>query len=110
MKKPYIRSGLSRIRTHTTRKSSDNTPRHELLMQLTSLEIEMSRRTTERAASMKRVESIDERLAAITQEQQSIRDLLRLAEFQKEDSVEKTSNRSVNAKRQDDHARGVFEY
>jgi hypothetical protein len=70
------RPSLANVRTHTTRKSSAALKKHELYMKLTSLEIERSRRETERNATVGRVAIIDQRLALIVAEQDIIRGLL----------------------------------
>lgn len=108
MVKYYLRSGLSSIRTHTNRKSSRNTPRHELLMQLTTLEIEMARRSTERSASIKRLAAIDQRLADIVEEQGSIRQLLGLSENYETQSQADDEQASTSRRASDGH--GVFKY
>ncbi len=70
------RPSLANVRTHTTRRTSPALAKHELYMKLTSLEIERSRRATERQAAMDRVEMIDQRLRDIESEQTEIRRLL----------------------------------
>jgi hypothetical protein len=69
------------MRTHTTRKSSAALQRHELYMKLTSLEIERSRRATERQATLERVAMIEQRIASIETEQALVRSLLEKAGF-----------------------------
>lgn len=75
------RPSLANIRTLTTRKSSAALQKHELYMKLTSLEIERSRRATERKATIERVAIVDQRLALIEAEQSVIRELLAEAEM-----------------------------
>jgi len=70
------RLSLANVRTHTTRRTSPALAKHEMYMKLTSLEIERSRRSTERKATMDRVEMIDQRLREIETEQAEIRRLL----------------------------------
>jgi hypothetical protein len=108
MVKYYLRSGLSSIRTHTNRKSSRNTPRHELLMQLTTLEIEMARRSTERSASIKRLDAIDQRLADIVEEQATIRQLLGLSDSY--ESMASTDEEQASTSRRASDGHGVFKY
>jgi hypothetical protein len=74
------RPSLANVRTLTTRKSSAALQKHELYMKLTSLEIERSRRETERKATVERVAIVDQRLALIEAEQNVIRGLLADAE------------------------------
>jgi len=56
------RSGLNRMRTHTSRRLSENLRPHELYMKLTSLEIERARRITERDATVGRLAVVNERI------------------------------------------------
>lgn len=70
------RSSLANVRTHTTRKTSPALQQHELYMKLTSLEIERSRRATERRATSERLANIDSRIATIEAEQSHIKSIL----------------------------------
>lgn len=70
------RPTMTNVRTHTTRRTSASVARHELYMKLTALEIERSRRATERDATMKRLEQIDSRLESIQNEQAEIMQFL----------------------------------
>lgn len=79
MARSNLRPSLANMRTHTTRKSSAALQRHELYMKLTSLEIERSRRATERDATLERVAMIEQRIAAIEAEQSLVRSLLERA-------------------------------
>ena len=56
------RSGLNRMRTHTSRRLAENLRPHELYMKLTSLEIERARRITERDATVGRLNMINNRI------------------------------------------------
>lgn len=67
-----LRHGLDRMRTHINRRMSANQQPHELYMKLTSLEIERSRRDTERDAVEKRLEIIDSRIRDIQAEQELV--------------------------------------
>lgn len=73
-----IRSGLDRIRTHVNRRMSAGQQTHELYMKLTSLEIERTRRMTERDATAKRLQTIDDRIANIETEQDAVKTKLNL--------------------------------
>jgi hypothetical protein len=57
---------------------SDNQQPHELYMKLTSLEIERSRRATERDATKKRLQVIDDRIGEIETEQKEIKAKLKV--------------------------------
>lgn len=59
--------GLSNIRTMSTRSAAE-APRHEVFTRITSLEMERTRKRTEREAAARRLEAIDARLAAIDAE------------------------------------------
>lgn len=70
------RPSLANVRTHTTRRTSPALAKHEMYMKLTSLEIERSRRSSERKAALDRVAMVDQRLQEIEAEQDEIRRLL----------------------------------
>ena len=76
MSRQTQRPTIANVRTHTTRRVSSAQAKHELYMKLTSLEIERSRRDSERRAMLERVEAIERRLAAIEAEQSAIHVLL----------------------------------
>lgn len=76
MPKSIPRPSITNVRTHSTRRSSAALAKHELYMKLTSLEIERSRRATERKATIDRIAMIDRRLEAIESEQEEVRQLL----------------------------------
>jgi len=76
MARKSTRASMANVRTHTTRRSSAALPRHELYMKLTALEIERSRRATEREATAKRLGQIDQRIASIETEQGEIKQIL----------------------------------
>lgn len=73
---PNTRRGLSTMRTHINRRMSASRRPHEIYMKLTSLEIERSRRITEREAMEKRMAVLEERLADIAAEQAELTALL----------------------------------
>lgn len=73
---PSTRRGLSTMRTHISRRMSASRQPHEIYMKLTALEIERSRRNTERAAMENRMKMLDERLGDIANEQAELNALL----------------------------------
>lgn len=70
------RRGLSTMRTHTNRRMQVSQQPHEIYMKLTALEIERSRRATEREAMNHRIKLLDERLADIEAEQAELNSAL----------------------------------
>lgn len=90
------RPSLANVRTLTTRKSSAALQKHELYMKLTSLEIERSRRETERKATVERVAIVDQRLALIEAEQNVIRGLLANAEESEANASQSSPMKTVS--------------
>lgn len=90
------RRSITNVRTHSTRRTSPALAKHELYMKLTSLEIERSRRDTERRATNQRLEMIDERLREIEAEQQQIRDLLDEIPANREEGQERLKETGLN--------------
>ncbi len=64
------------MRTLTTRRAQPNQQKHELYLKLTTLEMEKSRRQTERDALVKRLHMIEERLNQVIEEQDELNQLL----------------------------------
>jgi predicted nuclease with TOPRIM domain len=76
MMKQVNRRGLSTMRTHINRRLSASRQPHEIYMKLTSLEIERSRRMTERDAMNNRIRLLEERLTEIEVEQAELNQML----------------------------------
>ncbi len=76
MNQPTNRRGLQIIRTHTTKRGNAALKRHELYIKLTALEMEKSRRETERQGLVSRLQILDERLAAVIAEQHQVREAI----------------------------------
>lgn len=70
------RRGLSTMRTHINRRLPVSRQPHEIYMKLTALEIERSRRMTERDAMNRRIRLLEERLTEIEVEQAELNELL----------------------------------
>ena len=70
------RRGLSTMRTHINRRLPVSRQPHEIYMKLTALEIERSRRVTERDAMNRRIQLLEERLKEIEVEQADLNRLL----------------------------------
>lgn len=64
------------MRTLTTRRAQPTQQRHELYLKLTTLEMEKTRRQTERDALVKRLHMIEERLQQVINEQEELNQLL----------------------------------
>ncbi len=64
------------MRTLTTRRAQPTQQRHELYLKLTTLEMEKTRRQTERDALIKRLHLIEERLQQVISEQEELNQLL----------------------------------
>jgi phosphopantetheine adenylyltransferase len=94
---PTTRRGLSSMRTHISRRMTSARQPHELYMKLTSLEIERSRRLTEKEAIERRLRSLSERLRDIEEEQEQMLRLLDAAGAPLT-SVPSLQNRDSNSK------------
>lgn len=67
-----VRSGLSRMRTHVSRRLAENLRPHELYMKLTSLEIERARRITERDAAQGRLNILNDRIDDLERQKDTV--------------------------------------
>lgn len=83
------RAGVGRIRTHTNRRMTEQHRPHELYMRLTSLEIERTRRIAEREMTQSRLLVVNDRIAEIEQERDSL--LARLDTLSQHDHTESAS-------------------
>ncbi len=73
MPSPTTRRGLQTVRTQSTRKANANLSGPELYIRLTSLEMERTRRVTERDRLLERVRILDQRIHEINDEQHNFR-------------------------------------
>ena len=76
MKRNSNRRGLQTMRTITSRRANPTQQRHEFYLKLTTLEMEKTRRETERSTLIHRLKLIEERLQQIHDEQEDLNRLL----------------------------------